>query len=385
MTHDRSSTRVVLDLRNSYHSLRQVSNEYLAVLEPPNFRRISVLLLDKGRTAADKLTPDIPAERVEFLDFNNRQPFWRWRAAWRLRALCRQENVSLVIAHRFKSHHVMGLLHLLYPRAGLVAVVHGLNHLASPWRRMISQSLLRNATWVGVSDAVTHDIRTALKLPPSATESGQGRLVKLPNTLDVVAIKTQLLSRDQARQQLGLDNDEFIIGHVGRLADSKDQPSWLRAFTIARQQIPDARLVIVGDGRQRDSLHALSSELGIADNVVFAGYQPNAWRLMPAFDEFALTSVQEAFGMVLVEAMMAGVPIVATDVGGIGEVMGESFPLCKVGDVEGIAAELVRIAQLDAKARQQWIGTFRQRAESEFSRAGMGRRLKALLDRVDRG
>ncbi|RLA09906.1 MAG: hypothetical protein DRQ54_01175 [Gammaproteobacteria bacterium] len=376
---------VVLDLRNSHASLLQVSNEYLAVLEPPQFRRISVLLRG-DLPAANSLQPDIPAERVLFLGFNKKMLCWRLRAAWRLRAICREERVDLVIAHRFKSHQVMGLLYLFYPHFTQLAVIHGLHQITSSWRKLFYKRMLSRATFVGVSRAVADDIRHSLNLPANSksaeppAQPGPGRVVTLHNVMDVATIASKLPSRDQARRQLGLGEEEIVFGHVGRLSKSKDQSTLLRAFAIVRRDIPGARLVIVGDGSKRNKLTALAEELGIATAVTFTGSLENAWQIMPAFDQFVLTSVHEGFGMVLIEAMIARVPLVVTNAGGIGEVVADCCPLCKPGDVEGVANEMLSIAGLSAEQKKQLGDRLFQRAETAFGRDGMRRRLNELVE-----
>lgn len=377
-----NSPRVVLDLRNGYDSLRQVSNEYLIALESSNFRRISVQLRGEPPPSKKAVLPDIPAERVIFLGLNKKQLFWRLRAAWKLRAICQAEQVDLVIAHRFKSHEVMGLAHLLYPHFASVAVVHGMNQLSSTWRRIFTRRFLRHATLVGVSKAVASNIRGALNLHDQSLTSASPRVVALHNTMDVAAAAANLLPADQARHQLGLAQDETIIGHVARLSNSKDQFTLLRAFAVAREHIPKARLVIIGDGPQRHKLEELTAELGIGDAVTFTGWLHDAGQLMPAFDLFALTSVEEGFGMVLVEAMIARVPLVVTDAGGIGEVVSGMVPLCQSGDVKQIADEMVRVTKLDATQRKQLSDQLFERAETEFSRAAMRRRLNELLGSI---
>jgi len=375
--------RVVLDLRNSYDSLRQVSNEYLAVLEPPQFRRISVQLRGANTPANNSELPDIPAERVVFLGFSKRNLFWRLRAAWQLRAICREERVDLVIAHRFKSHQVMGLLHFFYPHFAQLAVVHGLNQLAPRARRRFFRGRLRGATVVGVSNAVADDIRHCLaprEHAGSAAQPTPDRVVALYNVIDVATVVGHLLTRDHARQRLGLGADETIIGHIGRLSGSKDQSTLLRAFAVARGELPRARLVIIGEGSKREQLTALVDKLGISTAVTFVGHHEDAWQLMPAFDQFVLTSVEEGFGMVLVEAMVARVPMVVTDAGGIREVVGDCTSLCKPGDVKAIASEMVRISRLTYDQKSELGAKLFRRVEAEFGRDGMRQRLPKLVE-----
>lgn len=136
---------------------------------------------------------------------------------------------------------------------------------------------------------------------------------------------------------------------VGTIKTVKNHPLLLRAF--ARLPRPDARLMFVGDGSERDALLSLAHELGIADRVILAGFQSDPTPFYLTADLFALSSDYEGFGNVIVEAMACGTPVVSTDCpSGPGEVLagGEYGRLVPVGDVEAMASAIA--ATLDEPA-----------------------------------
>ena len=108
------------------------------------------------------------------------------------------------------------------------------------------------------------------------------------------------------------DKDKPIILSVGRLAKQKNFPLLIQAFAAVRQKI-DARLIIVGDGPERENLENLVSQLELNEYISLPGLSDNPWSYMAKADLFALSSEEEPFGLVIVEAMACGVPIVATD------------------------------------------------------------------------
>lgn len=124
--------------------------------------------------------------------------------------------------------------------------------------------------------------------------------------------------RRWVRQSMGIKPDDFIIGSCGRLLDEcKRFSDLIRALALVRRQYQNAKLLIVGNGPDELMLRNLTAQLGASDSVLFAGYQGETRPYYDVMDVFALASAREAFGLVLVEAMFANLPIVATRVGGI--------------------------------------------------------------------
>src|SRR5690606_18283758 len=137
------------------------------------------------------------------------------------------------------------------------------------------------------------------------------RIESLYNHIDVAAVRAEQLPRETARTELGLPQSAWIIGNVGRLHPDKDQSTLIRGFAAALPRLPTGSLLVIcGKGRLEEELKALAESLDIAEHVIFLGQVPNARRYFKAFDVFALTSDREPFGMVLLEAMTADLPII---------------------------------------------------------------------------
>lgn len=141
-----------------------------------------------------------------------------------------------------------------------------------------------------------------------------------------------------------------VILGAGRLVQQKDFATLIRAFALVRQQRP-ARLLILGEGDERQRLEGLATDLGIGQDVSLPGYEQNPYRYMARAALFVLSSAWEGFGNVLVEALAAGAPVVATDCkSGPREILEavRRGRLVQVGDVEVLAREM--LASLDEKA-----------------------------------
>ncbi len=168
------------------------------------------------------------------------------------------------------------------------------------------------------------------------------------------------LTRCMVKTDYSLGEEEKIL-HVGRFDTPKNHAGLLWAFRILQKERPNARLHLVGDGDLRPEMEQLSRELGIAEFVTFHGMQANVYPYLQDADVFTLPSVYEGIPMTIIEAMGTGLPIAATQVGGIPDLIRheESGLLCPCAE-EAIAAVLARLLReedlrrrLGQKAREE--------------------------------
>ncbi|WP_426810343.1 glycosyltransferase [Pseudomonas sp. WOUb67] len=299
------------------------------------------------------------SDEVLFLEFSSKAVRGLKLGAIRaLRRIAAERNFAFCIAHRFKPIYVA----LLGTGLPVIGVHHAFGDYERKGRRLFANLFSKRLSLLGVSDAVRDDMRRCLPQWPAE------RIQTLYNRIDIDALQAALVPRAEARQALGLDAQAWVVGNVGRLHPDKDQATLLRGFAQALPGLPaGARLAILGKGRLEADLKALAAELGIAGEVDFLGQVPDARRYFQAFDVFALSSDHEPFGMVLLEAMVAGVPVLATACGGAREVVegvGVLFPL---GDAAQLAQGLKHMATLDAEQRQACAGHMLQRLHERFS------------------
>ena len=208
----------------------------------------------------------------------------------------------------------------------------------------------------------------------------RGALLAVPNGIRVDAFDTASAARRQAlARALDLGPDARIVGTVGRCVPVKDQASLLRAFARVLSQEPCAALVVVGDGPSRPRLEALAGSLGVAARTRFLGDRSDVPALLPGFEVFALSSRSEGYSLALLEACAAGLPIVATDVGGNGEIVaaGHNGLLVRAGDPAAFAAALLELLG-DAAAAVSMGRHGRAWAEGEASLQAMETRYARL-------
>ena len=190
-------------------------------------------------------------------------------------------------------------------------------------------------------------------------------------------------TRDQAREILGLRPEDRVVGFSGRLAPQKRLPDLIWAFQLLHQVVENARLVIVGEGPERDSLASFARQLGCREKIVFTGHRADSWPLLAALDAFVLPSEFEGMSNSLMEAMSLGVPCVASDIAPNLELItheetGLIFPLGKSPE---LTKALVRVLQSPELALK--LGNAgRQLIETQHSVDQMVNRHRALYNRL---
>lgn len=317
------------------------------------YKVTTIYLTGKPSTEAESGSA---SEEVIFLGFESRQlRGLKLRAIKAVRQISSRADYAFCIAHRSKPTYVA----LLATKLKVISVHHAFGDFSRLSRRLLINRFQQRLLLLGVSNAVRDDMRACL---PAWRPQ---RIETLYNHIDVVAVKNEQLSRGASREKLCLPENAWIIGNVGRLHPDKDQATLIRGFALALPKLPaGSLLVILGKGRLESELKALAASCGVSEHVRFLGQVPHAMRYFKAFDVFALTSDHEPFGMVLLEAMAAEIPVVCSNNGGGAEVVqgvGELFPF---GNAEALAKALQQISGSDQTSLRM-----QQKLVEEFSDA----------------
>jgi glycosyltransferase involved in cell wall biosynthesis len=175
-------------------------------------------------------------------------------------------------------------------------------------------------------------------------------------------------SRDPKRRLLGAGDHDFVIGWAGRLSEIKRPLDLVRVAA----NVPQSLLVLAGDGELRPQVERLAAELGLRDRVRLLGYIEDLGAWYGAFDAFLLTSANEGAPVVAVEALAAGLPVVATRAGGTVTVVDdtETGYLAAIGDVDELARYLRELRD-DPELRRRLGGTGATRVRERFATARM--------------
>jgi glycosyltransferase involved in cell wall biosynthesis len=290
------------------------------------------------------------------------------RLAW----LLRRERADVLHLHTPLVATILGRLAGLGARVPVVSHVHIENHFPSRAAQARLYRWLDNVTArrCAALIVVSHGTKEALE----AQGYPVGRMVVIHN--GVAPASAEPAELDIARP---------VVGEIARLAEVKGQRTLLRACAAL-----DVSVVLVGadleqEGAYRALLEREADELGMRERVLFTGYRADAASLLRAFDVFALPSTTEGLPLVLLEAMAAGVPVVATPVGGVPELVtdGETGLLVPPGDVAALETALRRLLAEPDTARRLAQNALAQ-VEERFSERVMGDRVLAVYEDLRR-
>lgn len=176
----------------------------------------------------------------------------------------------------------------------------------------------------------------------------------IPNGVECQLLEATSESEKQALRQEWELGDGPVVGNVGRLHPHKDQATFIRAAALVLKEMPNTTFVIDGDGPLREELVALAQKMGVTDRLIFTGWSQNVYALISLFDVFVLSSVTEGAPTVVIEAMGLEVPVVATRVGGVPEMIqhDKTGLVVEAQNVRKMADALILLLTQPEKAKQ---------------------------------
>ncbi len=349
--------------------------------DPAVVRPRLVCLREAGPLAADFRAAGF---EVETLD---RAGKFDWRTLPRLVASLRADRTDAVlVAHHHRASLALGRLAALIARVPVnIVAAHDMD-LTSIGRRVLPPWAVRT---LGVSDALV--LLAASQGEYLRSQEGVGRHawesvreVVIPNGI-VLPERPGPAERAQARTVLGAAAGDVVVGVVGRLSAQKAHHVLFEAVAKCLPDVPSLRLAVIGDGELRSQLQDTAERLGIGHRTTFLGTRRDIPQLLPGLDVSCLSSVHEGVPIALMEAMAAGVPIVASDCGAISDIVedGEQGYLIPVGDVDRLADRL-RLLASDPGLRARLGQAARARAERDFGIEQTARAYEELLTELAR-
>ena len=265
--------------------------------------------------------------------------------------IIKNNNIDLIHCHGYGSAN-FGRLARVFTSTKVIVHSHD-DDRYYPLYQKISDRILKKFTDLGiaVSEAVKKASVEIRKIPEEKMLVLHNGIIfdefKIPED-DEISIE---------KKKWNLEENSKIIGTIAKLREEKGVEYLIRAVPHVLKEFPNSNFIIVGDGNLRDHLENLAKELGVGKNIIFTGFLENVTPVLSTFDVQVLPSITEGFGLVIVEGMTMGKPVIATNVGGVNEIIkdGENGLLVSSRDPEALADKIIYLLKNPEQAKNLGI------------------------------
>jgi glycosyltransferase involved in cell wall biosynthesis len=304
-----------------------------------------------------EVSPQCPEVRLECLGVDSITD--AFPGYLRFRKIVREFKPDVVHSHMFHATMLARLARLSMQVPCLISTAHS----------AIDGGLLRAMTYRAtdrLTDISTNVSREAVNAFVARGAVREGRMIAIYNGISMDEFRSSRDDRESMRRSLGIEPDCKLYLAAGRLSPLKDYPNMFNALARLPADL-NFRLLIAGHGALRGELEKLAAKLGLRSRVQFLGIRRDIAALMSAADVFVLSSSAEGFGLVVAEAMACERVVVATDCGGVREVLGEQGYLVPSRDPEALAQALIAASLLGQSEADEIGRAARNRVVDMFS------------------
>jgi glycosyltransferase involved in cell wall biosynthesis len=364
-------------------------------LDPGGLERVVIDLVREAPTVnqqASILCIDSPgvlapqAEAVAKIYCASKGPGLHWSAVGKIRSILEELRPDVV-----HTHQVTALFYLAPISRKLMPVLVHTEHNNQLRRYRTTRERLTYLAMLFAAGpradrifAVSDDARESIRRTHIISAN---KLFTVPNGINLERFQPDSNHAAELRATLGIPPDSIVFGNIGRLNEMKRPDILVKVFAKLISDFPDIRLLMVGDGPLMSELRNQTVNLNIAHRVHFAGFQRNPELYLRALDIFVLTSRMEGMPLAVIEAQASGVPVIASNVGGLAEMSnkGRSMLLYAFNDVNTLLDYMRRMI-LDVQFRQALAEAGRQYALSNYSASRMARDYSAhYSDLIEQG
>lgn len=286
-------------------------------------------------------------------------------AYFKLRSLIKSFKPDVVHSHMVHANILSRLVRLTVNIPKLICTTHTTNEEGR--FRVLAYRLTDK-----LADISTNVSEEAVAVSISKGVAKQGRIVAVVNGIDTAKFSFNGSDRERLRNDLKITDQKMLLA-VGRLDTEKDYPNLLNAISLLKQKRQDFKVFIVGDGPLKDELFQLRERLQLTDYVEFLGIRRDVKALMSAADIYVMSSAWEGLPMVILESMSCERVVVATDCGGVKEVVGSSGKLVPTKNPSALATALDKVLEMSEeelikmgfKAREQILQKYSLEANTK--------------------
>ena len=257
-----------------------------------------------------------------------------------LRLYKRLNQIKPDIVHTHMSAYIYTLPWIFLKRKKILHTIHNrpIYEFSSKLRSNIKILYRMNkAVPIAISDTIAKEAKDLYKIKEDQIEV-------IYNPVDISKYNKSSIKKKKS--------DPVTFINVARFTDVKNQSLLIDAISKVREQINDVKLLLVGDGELRNAVERKVVQNGLSDIVEFTGNIPNVAEKLSSADVFVLPSRYEGLPLTILEAMASGLPIIATNVGGVPDIVKDNGVLFKDNDLNGLVAAMVNLAQ-DRKVREE--------------------------------
>jgi glycosyltransferase involved in cell wall biosynthesis len=349
-------------------------DDLAAALDPERFEVLFIYL-----TGSEAQYPWITeaGRKVFWLSEDGNIEVFHPRMLFKLIRIIRDHHVDVLHCHNHKAGFYGAVASLLTRIPVVLAQFHGLQRARNNRRRLANLIVFQRASKIiAVANAVKEDIIHSNWWVP------RKKLLILENSVDYDRFANPDISKDEAKRLMGMPPDALVFGTIGRLVPTKGLTYLIDAFCAVRDRLATAHLVLLGDGYCREELENQAAQSPHGAAIHFLGRRDGVERLLQGMNVFVLSSVAEGMPRVLLEAMAAGVPCVAANVGGIPDTVEENRTgfLVPPRDCEALAAAMLKVAALSEEDRQRIATAAKARVQTQYSHDVVRRKLGELYE-----
>jgi L-malate glycosyltransferase len=313
-----------------------------------------------------KFNPNIYFHEVEVNNYSVfKYPPYDLALTSKMAEVAKREKLDLLHVHYAVPHAVCAVLakQMLDDKLKIVTTLHGTDITVLGYDPSLQEMIKFGIEKSDVVTAVSHQ----LKADTEKLLNVQKEIIAVHNFVDERIYHRQD-NNGKIKETYGIQEDEKVIVHISNFRPVKRIKDVIRSFFYIRKEVK-SKLLLIGNGPELTVACELVRELSLEEDVLFLGKQENVGELFSICDLKLLLSEKESFGLVLLEAMACGVPVIGTRVGGIPEVVADGTTgfLVDLGDVESVAKKAVSLLKDDAKHKQFSLNAIKHVAENFHS------------------
>lgn len=300
------------------------------------------------------------------------------RAVIRLYRLLKKENIKIIHTHLIQAD----ICGFLAGKGAGVPVIISTKHGPNEFRKRFSIPVWLDGIFGNHSDRIFAVSQAVKDFLMEWEKISKDKFTVINNGIDLEEFNIDI-DIPRKKEELGLSLSSKVVGSVGRLDECKGYMFFLKAMPKILEHVPEARFIFVGEGPLRSKLEKMSRELKVEQNIIFLGVRRDIPEILSAMDLFVLPSIVEGFGIVLLEAMAMGKPVIASRVGGIPEIVkdGVTGILVEPASPSDLASSIVKLLKDPLEAKR--IGEAgREEVKRRFTAEAMTQKIELVYNEI---